>query len=185
MDLSSISFRASIKVLGGGSAISSMSRRRPAIMFSSTSQTAATSACSMLEYSLTCSNPWPRMPHTPTRTRSLAPKTLSGRVINVIPAGIASPEPALAAVFNVSLFGSFSLPLITPPEIRLCSWSQVPPWCAQIIPGIYLVQRTILSFPAVFKLRCLNLCWRIVSDYFLRKLKTLPRDGKKLNKSCR
>src|SRR5580765_5591733 len=51
----------------------SMSARRSRTMFSSTSQTAATSTLSIREYSMTCWKPWPRIPHTATRTRSFAP----------------------------------------------------------------------------------------------------------------
>src|SRR5579863_3843193 len=50
-----------------------MSASRPRTMFSSTSHTAAISTFSIREYSMTCWKPWPRIPHTATRTRSFAP----------------------------------------------------------------------------------------------------------------
>ena len=70
-----------------------MSASLPFMMLSSTSHTATVSTLGMRAYSSMCANPCPRRPQTPTRTRSLAPKTLSGAVIKLIPESAAALAP--------------------------------------------------------------------------------------------
>jgi len=80
-----------------GNPIFSISGRRCASTSSSTSHTAATSVLFKPRNPLTWSIPRPCRPQTPTRIRSLAPKTRSGRVMNamLLNAAILAVDPRL------------------------------------------------------------------------------------------